>query len=226
MGGIPGLANLYTKEEIFKRVYEESESTQNPDRVRPQPEYEVKEGTLTLPAMYNDVRSLQQVIDVDYFIPGCPPQTERFVEVLTLIISGAPLPPKGSVVGALEKSLCESCMREKTENKKISGSFKRQWEIEDDHKTCLLEQGVLCMGPATRGGCGARCISANKPCGGCYGPTIECEDPGAAMISAIASMIDADDPEAIEKVVETVTDPAGTFYRFSIPNSTLRRSIK
>ncbi len=82
------------------------------------------------------------------------------------------------------------------------------------------------MGPATRGGCGARCIKANKPCGGCYGPTAECSDPGATMISAIATMIASDDPKDIEKTVESIADPAGTFYRYSVPNSILRRSVK
>ena len=42
MGGIPGLANFSDKEGIFRRVYEESESTVNPEKVRPQPEYSGK----------------------------------------------------------------------------------------------------------------------------------------------------------------------------------------
>ena len=44
LGGIPGLANFSTKEDIFRRVYEESESAINPGKIRPLPEFEVKEG--------------------------------------------------------------------------------------------------------------------------------------------------------------------------------------
>lgn len=224
MGGIPGLANFSTKEEIFKRAYVTSESTVNPDEVFPQPEFDVPEGKLEIPVFYNDVRSLGQVVNVDYYLPGCPPQTERLVEVFMAIVTGAELPPPGSVVGALEKTQCDECERKKTDNKKVK-HFYRPWQIEDDGETCFLEQGVICMGPATRGGCGVRCIEGNAPCRGCYGPPIAAPDPGSKMMSAIATMIDSDDPDEIQKIVGTIDDPAGTFYRFSLPGSILRRKM-
>jgi len=224
MGGIPGLANLTTKVELFKRVYEESESTINPDKVRPEPETKMKEGTLEIPVFYNDVRSLDQVVDVDYYIPGCPPTSDRLLEVFTAIVTGSELPPKGSVVGAQAKSLCDECERKKTENKVVK-RFYRPWEIEDDGETCFIEQGLICMGPATRAGCGFRCIKGNAPCRGCYGPTPEVPDPGAKMLSAIATAIDANDPVEIEKIIDQIVDPAGTFYRTSVPYGFLRRKI-
>ncbi len=225
LGGIPGLANLSNKKEIFQRIYEDSESTNNPDKIHPQPKFDVPEGTLEIPEFYNDVRSLGQVVDVDYFIPGCPPQSERLLEVFGLIVSGAELPPKGSVVGAAVKPLCDDCERKKSDKKTVK-KFYRPWEIKDDGETCFIEQGVICMGPATRAGCGSRCIKGNAPCRGCYGPTPEILDPGAKMMSAIASSIDADSPEEIERIVNDIVDPAGTFYRFSLPASILRRKIK
>jgi F420-non-reducing hydrogenase small subunit len=224
MGGIPGLANFSNREGIFERVYQTSESTVNPDRVRPQPVTKVKEGELTIPEFYNDVRTLDQVTDVDYYLPGCPPQTERLVEVFMAIVTGAELPPKGSVVGALEKTQCDECTRKKTENKKIK-EFKRPIDFVDDGETCFLEQGVICMGPATRGGCGYRCIEGNAPCRGCYGPPADVPDPGARMMSAIGTMIDSNDEKEIQKIVEQIADPAGTFYRFSLPGSILRRKL-
>ena len=225
LGGIPGLANLSNRNEIFKRVYDQAESTQNPDSIRPLTEVKVKEGTLQIPEFYNDVRSLDQTVPVDYYIPGCPPQTERLVDVLNLIVKEEPLPPAGSVIGVLEKPQCDECDRKKTDNKIIS-EFKRPWEIDDDGETCFLEQGVICMGPATRGGCGARCIKGNAPCRGCYGPPADQADPGAKMMSAIATMLDTNNPDEIQKSLEAVVDPAGTFYRFSLPKSILRRKIR
>lgn len=225
LGGIPGLANFSNRQEIFERVYETTESTVNPEKITPQTKYEVPEGELTLPEFYNDVRTLDQTVDVDYYIPGCPPQSERLLEVFTAIVSGAELPPRGSVLGALDKSQCDECPREQTENKLLKG-FKRPFEIEDDGKTCLLEQGVICMGPATRGGCGVRCIEGNAPCRGCYGPPTSIPDPGAKMMSAIATIIDENEPDAIKKVIETIEDPAGTFYRYSVPASIIRRNLK
>jgi len=224
LGGIPGLANFSTKEAIFNRVYEESESTVNAGKVRPQPEYQVEEGILELPVFYNDVLTLSDVTEVDYFMPGCPPQTERLLEVFTAIATGAELPPKGSVIGAGNKAQCDECVRKKSENKRIT-KFYRPWEVVDDGETCFMEQGILCMGPTTRTGCDYRCIKGNSPCKGCYGPTPEVIDPGAKMMSAIASIIDEKEPSAIDKVLEDLVDPAGYFYRYSLPASYLRRTV-
>ncbi len=222
LGGIPGLANFSTKTELLNRVYLESESTNNPDKKLPEVAVEVEEGILTLPKFYEDVQALSDVVDVDYFIPGCPPQTERLVEVFTAIVTGAELPPKGSVIGAGTKAQCEECIRVKSENKKIK-KFKRPWEVEDDGVTCFMEQGLLCMGPTTRAGCDYRCIKGNAPCRGCYGPTPEVSDPGTKMMSAIASIIEAKTPQEIEKVLEDFVDPAGYLYRYSLPKSYLRK---
>ncbi len=224
LGGIPGLANLSSKEDIFRRIYDESESTVNPEKVRPLPEYHMEEGMLKLPEFYSIVRPLSQVTDVDYFMPGCPPKSERLIEVFSAIVSGTALPPKGSVIGAGLKAQCDECTRKKTENKRIK-KFYRPWEIIDDGVTCFLEQGVLCMGPATRTGCGNRCINGNSPCRGCYGPSADAPDPGAKMMSAIASIIDEKNPEEINRVVEDLVDPVGSFYRFSMPVSYLRRKL-
>lgn len=224
LGGIPGLANFFNKEQIFERVYKRSESTVNKENTIPQTKYKVPEGILELPEFYNDVRALNQVVDVDYYLPGCPPQTERLVEVFMAIVTGAELPPNGSVVGATEKTQCDECARKKTDNKRIK-NFKRPTEVIDDGETCFLEQGLICMGPATRCGCGFRCIEGNSPCRGCYGPPSTSPDPGSKMMSAIATMVDANDPDEIAKIIEQIEDPGGTFYRFSLPASILRRKL-
>jgi F420-non-reducing hydrogenase small subunit len=224
LGGIPGLANFSSKEEIFNRVYQESESTLNPEKLRPLPQYKVAEGVLELPEFFNDVRSLAQTVEVDYFIPGCPPQSERLLEVIGVIISGKELPPKGTVIGAGTKAQCDECTRTKSENKKIK-KFYRPYEIVDDGETCLMEQGIICMGPATRSGCGYRCIRGNAPCRGCYGPPSDVPDPGAKMMSAISSIIESKDPLVINQIVDDIADPAGTFYRFSLPVSIFRKSM-
>jgi F420-non-reducing hydrogenase small subunit len=224
LGGIPGLANFSTKEELFQRVYHDTESTINTENVVPQTKYEVAEGVLELPEFYNDVRTLADVVEVDYFMPGCPPQTARLLEVFTAIVTGAELPPPGSVIGAGDKAQCDECSRKKSENKAIK-KFYRPWEVEDDGETCFLEQGLLCMGPTTRTGCDFRCIEGNAPCRGCYGPTPDATDPGAKMMSAIASLIDENEPATIDKVLEDLVDPAGYFYRYSLPSSYIRRRM-
>ena len=225
LGGIPGLANMSKGKEVIERIYMESESTINPEGIKPLPEFDVPEGKLELPVFFDEVVPLDKVVCVDYYIPGCPPQPDRLLEVFRAIVNNIDeLPSKKSVLGAYEKTLCDECTRKKTEDKKIK-KFYRPWEIDDDGETCFLEQGVICMGPATRGGCGYRCIEGNAPCRGCYGPPVDVSDPGAKMLSAIGTMIDSDNPEEIKRIVEDVVDPAGTFYRFSIPASIIRRNL-
>jgi F420-non-reducing hydrogenase small subunit len=77
---------------------------------------------------------------------------------------------------------------------------------------------------ATRGGCDARCPAANMPCVGCYGPAPDVIDQGARMMSAVASVVDSKDPAEIDKIMEGIADPAGTFYRFSMPSSLMKHA--
>jgi F420-non-reducing hydrogenase small subunit len=115
------------------------------------------------------------------------------------------------------KSVCDECPREK-KDRKLS-EIKRIYEIDDDFETCFWDQGVVCMGPATRGGCEAQCLDANMPCTGCGGAGPLVTDQGAAIVSAFASI--ATTPEIIDQAV----DPIGTFYKYSLANSILRRKV-
>ena len=101
-----------------------------------------------------------------------------------------------------------------------------------DPDKCFLEQGVICLGPATRAGCEAKCVQANMPCRGCLGPTASAIEQGASMLSALASVLNITDKETeiseeeIEKLVSQIKDPLGTFNRFSLAKSLLRRTVK
>jgi F420-non-reducing hydrogenase small subunit len=219
-GCIPGLANLSNREEIFETAYHDSPSTNNPDGVEPRTETEVPEGTLRLPVFYDTLKTLGQTVEVDYFLPGCPPEPERIWDALVAIMEGK-LPEPGSVIGA-ETTVCDECTR--TRNEKKIKSFKRTWEIIPDPNTCLLEQGIICSGIATRAGCGALCPQVNSPCIGCYGPNAGVEDFGARMMTALASVIDSNDPDEIDRIIrDGIPDPVGTFYRFGLAHSLLRR---
>jgi F420-non-reducing hydrogenase small subunit len=220
-GGVPGLANLYNKEQIFDRAYLDNPSTDNENQIVPEPNYKTDEGELTLPLMYDTVYNLSQIIPVEYTIPGCPPEEETTWLALEALINGK-LPPPGTVITNNPKSTCTDCPR--TRGAKKVKKFYRTYEIEPDKNICLLEQGLLCAGIATRGGCGALCPQANMPCTGCYGPVEGVEDQGAHFLSGIASVIDSNDPVEVNKILEGIHDPAGTFYRYSLADSLLRRA--
>jgi F420-non-reducing hydrogenase small subunit len=225
-GGIPGLANFFDRESIVKRAFLTTPSVDNPQGLIPQPRTRVAEGELTIPVLWNTVRSLEQVVDVDYVIPGCPPQSKQIAAVVEAVIdvlqNGKSLPPKGSVLGASEKTCCDECPRER--NVKKIKKFARPFEIETDPNLCLMEQGIVCCGPATRSGCEAKCLRAGMPCRGCYGKPSNVRDQGAKMVSALASVIDSTNPAEIEQILSQLADPMGTFYRFSLPESLLRRA--
>jgi F420-non-reducing hydrogenase small subunit len=220
-GCIPALANESCRQEVFDIAYAKTPTTVNPDGIRPQLSFKVAEGELELPAFYDTVKTLAQVVEVDYFVPGCPPVEERVWEVLEAVIKGA-LPAPGVVVGAGATALCEECPRERKE-KKVK-RFYRPHEIVPEPDICLLDQGIICCGVATRMGCGAQCPSANMPCRGCYGPPEGVVDQGAKLVSVLGSIIDSTDEKEIERACATVFDPLGTAYRFGMANSILRRS--
>jgi F420-non-reducing hydrogenase small subunit len=183
------------------------------------------EGEIEIPELWNTVKTLDQVVDVDYYVPGCPPQSFQIVNVVEAVIdilkNGKPLPPKGTVLGAGDKTICDECPRERKE-KKIK-KFYRPQEIIPDPNECLLDQGIMCMGPATRSGCDALCVKANVGCRGCYGAPVNVMDQGTKMVSALSSVIDSTDRNEIKEIIKTIADPLGTFYRFSMGASLMRR---
>ena len=223
MGGIPGLANLTSREKILDTAYVHNPSIEPGSRTVPQPESEAEGKALELPRFYRRVYPLNQVVDVDYYLPGCPPQPDQVKAALLAVVKGE-LPAKGSVVGASEHALCEDCLR--TKNEKKVTRFYRPWEIMADPDACLLEQGVLCAGVATRSGCGVRCPKSSIPCRGCYGPAPGVVDQGAKLASAVASIVDSKDPEEIQKTLEGLPDFTGFAYRYGAPSSLLQRSFR
>ena len=72
-GGTAGLANFRSKEDIFDWVYRDAPTVVNPNNNRPQTVFSVNGNKLTLPEFYDRVYSLRDIIDVDYYLPGCPP---------------------------------------------------------------------------------------------------------------------------------------------------------
>ena len=229
-GCIPALSNLSDRDAHFHTNYLAGPSTSNPESLTPQTLTAVPEGVLSLPEFFDSVRTLSQTVEVDYFIPGCPPESQQVWNVVDAVVSGNPLPPRGSVLGAGTSTVCNECKRKK-EDKRIRKLY-RNYEIVPNPEECLLEQGLVCMGIVTRDGCGALCPQVNMPCAGCYGPPDCVRDQGAKMIAALGSVIDGDggksrDEGELREMVNSVTgsipDFAGTFYKFSLADSILQR---
>lgn len=222
LGGIPGLANQFPLEQIFQFNYEGAPTMANAQKTRPQVTTDDQGRTPTLPAMHHVVRSLDQVVEVDYYVPGCPPTPRVTRTALTALLENR-LPPKGSVI-APDIALCDECPRKATKPANIAFTeFKRPHQALMDPNLCFLAQGVVCLGPATRSGCNAACTVGGMPCTGCFGPTSRVRDQGLKILSSICSNIAPKEEGEIEKVIEGIPDPVGTFYRYGLAKSLLRR---
>ncbi|MCW5940603.1 MAG: hypothetical protein KIS66_00130 [Fimbriimonadaceae bacterium] len=223
-GGIPGLANQFSREAVMRYVYHDCPTVVNPQGTEPQTEYHDEGRVATLPEFRDVVRSLDQVVDVDYYMPGCAPNPTLVLAAIRTLLSGV-LPPKGSVL-APDIALCDTCPRIDTKPVDLEvATFKRTHLHKVDPDVCLLTQGFLCLGPATRSGCGERCIRGNMPCTGCFGPLSNVHDHGAKMLSAMTSILAAEEEDDIDKALEGIPDPVGSFYRYGLPVSMLRRKV-
>jgi F420-non-reducing hydrogenase small subunit len=220
-GGIPGLANQFTFEDVLRISYEDSPSTVNEKKIRPQTLTRDDGREVTLPALHQLVRALDQVVDVDYYIPGCPPTPKLLGDALGALLSGK-LPPKGTVL-APDVALCEECPRRDSKPADLAiTEFKRPHLTLMDPEKCLLAQGIVCMGPATRQGCDALCVKGNMPCTGCFGPTSRVLDQGAKILSSVSSNIAPKTDDEIVRTLAGIPDPVGTFYRYGLAVSRLR----
>lgn len=221
-GGTAGLANFRTREDILEWVYRSAPTVVNPEDRLPQTETRIDGKVLTLPEFYGHVYALDQIIDVDYYLPGCPPPPDLILSAINAVISGD-LPPRGSRL-APRTALCDTCPRNRTKPERIEvRAVKRIHEIEADPDTCFMVQGVICLGFATRTGCGETCIRVNTPCRGCFGPVPGVTDAGAKALSALSCLVKAGQYGDPRKLMESIDDPVGYLYRFTQPSSILGR---
>ncbi len=197
-GGIPALANQYATEEVLEHVYRKTPTT-DPDGIP----------KTDLPGLTDRVYALHEVVKVDVKLPGCPTTPEMVAEALTALLTGKPF-------SLSTRSVCDECPTKR--EKKAVSALRRRYEAPEfkpgaplSEMRCLMEQGFLCVGPATRAGCGGsagvpRCIRANMPCEGCFGPLSDTANPMVDMMGALSSI--GLDPKQIP-------DRAATFNRFT-----------
>ena len=63
------------------------------------------------------------------------------------------------------------------------------------------------------------------PCTGCFGPTSRVRDQGLKIMSSICANIAPKEEDEIDQVLEGIPDPIGTFYRYGLAKSLLRRKV-
>lgn len=222
-GGIPALGNHHGTAQLLTTVFSDAPGL---DECVPEPA--AAELPAPLPAMLPRVYALHEKITVDATLPGCPPEPEQIVAVMRQLMATGGVADGQALLGCGSRSLCDECSREKRGI--LAPRMVRSFEIIPEHGWCLLEQGIACVGSATRGGCGALCPAANMPCSGCYGVLDETSDPGAAALTALAAALQPVKTVGISEAVmgaevcanlAAVADPLGTLYRYNLAESVL-----
>jgi len=121
-GGVNALKNRFPIDDVVREVYGEHDvSTRK-------------------------VRSVDEVVEVDLKIPGCPVSKDEVEKIVVSLVSRAE-------VTFPNYPVCVECRQ------KIN--------------TCVFEVGEICLGPITRAGCGAVCTTGKVGCLGCRGPALE-----------------------------------------------------
>ena len=138
-GSVVGLANLFDKDELIKRKFMETESITDE---------KPKEPTKHVPGIEDYIVNIKDIIEVDVFIPGCPPTTENIIAAISYLLTLVSEGPKSL---DKNKSVCENC-----------NLFK---------EGCFLDDGKLCYGAITAGGCELMCPNQGDYCYGCYRAT-------------------------------------------------------
>lgn len=207
-GGLPGLRNLFDVEDVKQRAFCETVTDGKG----------VTRHSEAVPALLPNVHPLSDYIQIDYALPGCPPRPDLLGEAIGAIL-------RGEQPAIPTKNLCVECPREQSEMHKPQRAFVTSgvhalFELEEISPTkCFLEQGVLCMGPATRAGCNGACVVANVPCRGCYGPPPEALEQGGKMVDSLATILPAG-------ALMFAEDTVGTGYCYSLPVSIMPATLE
>jgi F420-non-reducing hydrogenase small subunit len=182
-GGIPAQANMFTNEATFEKVFRNcSSTTPAPDPEDP-----------NVPKWLDSCKALDELVQVDVTIPGCPPHPDWIADAITALLEGK------TSWSLPERSVCDTCPVIR-EEKSGGGPVKRCFENLEfnpeeglDKMRCINEQGFLCLGPVTLAGCAGkkgvpRCVQARTPCRGCFGPIRKGARPMVDMMGAMTSV--------------------------------------
>ncbi len=171
-GGIPAMMNQWPLADGLGRVFA--------------PEGAAAPG---MPTFLDRVYGLDEQVRVDLALSGCPPDPELIGQAIEALVDRREL-------RLPHKSVCETCptVRQGSLATKGVRRFLANADFDPEQSVermrCLLEQGLLCMGPVTAGGCGGTgtplCLRARVPCRGCYGPVRAGGNQLLDMLNALA----------------------------------------
>jgi F420-non-reducing hydrogenase small subunit len=150
-GGICGAGTVHAPEDLLAAAY-----VNNPTTVTKELPREL------VPKLEKVVTPVAEVINVDLFLPGCPPHASYIADALLSLIAG-------KTPRAKDETVCARCKR-RMERTSVD-TIKPVSEGIPNDTQCFLSQGYICLGSVTLDRCLAPCPNNNTVCTGCAGPT-------------------------------------------------------
>jgi F420-non-reducing hydrogenase small subunit len=199
-GGIVGAGIVHSRKEIFETVYSNSKTTAS--HLFPSSEVSPFE---------KHVLPIDQVIDVDLYLPGCPPHPAFVFDALISIVEGRT--PK-----ATRRSVCGRCTRsmEKTDVDTVKSN---SWGIPEPD-LCFLSQGYICMGSTTLDRCLAPCPTNGVVCTGCAGATMQVlTEPNRDIRTEIASRMSRLTNIPQKSIITEIERTAKSHYSYTMATS-------
>ncbi|MBW2734351.1 MAG: methyl viologen-reducing hydrogenase [Deltaproteobacteria bacterium] len=201
-GGPQGSGYAHTNEELLHTAF-----VDNPTTTTSNVPTEV-------PALLSENRPLDTEIDVDIYLPGCPPHPAYIFEGLMALVRG-----RKPSIG--RHNVCFNCDREMT--KSDVSEIKRAFEGTPDPKTCFLSQGYLCFGSVTLDRCLAPCPKNAVPCFSCGGPSEAIiTEPNKDVRSEVARRMAHLTKIPHDEIVVEVEKQAKTHYAYAMASPVFR----
>ncbi len=195
-GGLPGANLAHSREDVLDAVYAKSPTTQGDAPTR------------EVSPLEKLVTPLDEVIDVDLYLPGCPPHAAFIFDALLSLVENRP--PKAG-----DESVCARCQRAMAKTQ--VAAIKANHEGLPDPKQCLLSQGYLCLGSVTLDRCLAPCPNLGVPCTGCAGPTLQIlKEPNRDLRTEVAERMARLTNIGEAAVVQAMERNAKTFYAYAM----------
>jgi F420-non-reducing hydrogenase small subunit len=196
-GGPSGIGWLHDSESVFAQVYDGGPT--NAGHERPD---------AGAPRLEESVVPIDEVVEVDFMLPGCPPSPYFIAAALRLLLDGSG--PKLS-----KRTVCSGCTRKMS--RRPGTALRKGAVTAADEQLCLLSQGVVCMGSVTLDRCFSPCPQKGVACMGCNGPSLniirEPQVDYRGVLAGTMSFLTGINEADVKAYIEA---EAKTFYAYSL----------
>ncbi len=195
-GGLSAASLAHSREEILDSVYVNNRTTRG------------KPPSKKVSPLEHQVLPVDEVIDVDLYLPGCPPHASYIFDALLSLVKGRP-------VKAGDENVCARCKREMTITE--TQNLATLNEYVPDNEVCFLSQGTVCLGSVTLDRCLAPCPRKGVPCSGCAGPTMQVlTEPNRDIRTEVAERMASMTNIKHETIVKAMEQSAKTHYAYAM----------